>query len=79
MLDRAPSGRATAALLISADELARLLGRSPTHVRRFHSGGKLPKPVMFGRLTRWRDAEVRSWIEAGAPSGYAWHWTRGAA
>ena len=64
-------------LLISADELARLLDCSATHIWRMHSGGKLPKPVKIGRLTRWREAEVSAWVETGAPSRNAWHWTGG--
>lgn len=62
------------ALLISADELAGLLGCSLCHVWRMHSGGKVPKPVKIGRLTRWRNAEVRAWIEAGAPPRTTWYW-----
>lgn len=74
MLETPLTAPISAALLISADELAGMLGCSPTHVWRMHSGGKLPKPMKLGRLTRWRDAEVRAWIEAGAPPRASWYW-----
>jgi excisionase family DNA binding protein len=34
---------------------------------RLLSAGKLPKPVRFGRNTRWKAAEVTEWIERGCP------------
>ena len=79
MNDMAPTVQAPVALLMSADELARLLGCSATHIWQMHSGGKLPKPVKIGRLTRCREAGVGAWIEAEAPSRDAWRWTGGTA
>ena len=36
---------------------------------RLLSAGKVPKPVRFGRNTRWREAEVKEWIDRGCPVG----------
>jgi predicted DNA-binding transcriptional regulator AlpA len=36
---------------------------------RLLSAGKVPPPVRIGRSTRWRLAEIRSWIDRGCPIG----------
>jgi len=52
-------------LLISADELARLLGISTRTIWRRLSGGEIPKPVRLGKSVRWRLADIESWIDGG--------------
>ncbi|GIW86426.1 MAG: hypothetical protein KatS3mg108_0750 [Isosphaeraceae bacterium] len=59
--------REKTAVLISADEVATMLGVSERTLWRLLSAGKLPEPVRIGRNTRWRAAEVRDWIERGCP------------
>jgi excisionase family DNA binding protein len=54
-------------ILISAEELARLMHVSERTLWRLLSAGKVPQPVRIGRNTRWRYAEVREWIEKGCP------------
>ena len=54
-------------LLISAGELAHLLGCSTRTLWRLRSGGELPQPVRFGGTVRWRLDEVRKWIAEGCP------------
>jgi predicted DNA-binding transcriptional regulator AlpA len=56
------------AMLISAAELAGLMNVSERTLWRLLSADKVPKPVRFGRNTRWRLAEVRDWIDRGCPS-----------
>ena len=58
--------------LISASQLARVLGISNTSIWRMRSAGRLPKPILIGRLVRWRADEVSRWIDAGCPSLDAW-------
>lgn len=58
------------ALLITADELATLLGLSARTVWRMHSAGRLPAPVKLGRAVRWRQKEIDAWIEAGCPESW---------
>ncbi len=59
----------TMPILITAEELARMMGVSERTLWRLLSGGKLPQPVRIGRNTRWRLAEVTEWIERGCPVG----------
>jgi excisionase family DNA binding protein len=54
-------------LLISADELARLLGVSARTIWRRLSSGDLLEPVHFGGVTRWRREEVKNWVAEGCP------------
>ncbi|AMV40262.1 helix-turn-helix transcriptional regulator [Planctomyces sp. SH-PL62] len=55
----------TAPQLISAEELAGLLGISERTLWRLLSARQLPQPLRLGRNTRWRSDEIRRWIEAG--------------
>ena len=55
----------TAPVLISAEELAKLMQVSERTLWRLLSAGKVPQPVRIGRNTRWRYAEIREWIEKG--------------
>jgi excisionase family DNA binding protein len=57
-----------APILISAEEVAKLIHVSERTLWRLLSAGKFPQPVRIGRSTRWRSAEVREWIEKGCPS-----------
>ena len=60
------------ALLLKAEELAGLLGVSRCTVWSWHSSGRIPLPVRIGGATRWRRAEIESWVEAGAPGREKW-------
>jgi excisionase family DNA binding protein len=62
------TGVDTAPILISAEELAKLMQVSERTLWRLLSAGKVPQPVRIGRNTRWRYAEVREWIERGCPA-----------
>jgi predicted DNA-binding transcriptional regulator AlpA len=55
-------------LLVSVDELSRMLGISPRSIWRRLSAGELVEPVRIGNCTRWRLDEVKAWIAAGCPS-----------
>ncbi|MDE2507821.1 MAG: helix-turn-helix domain-containing protein [Planctomycetota bacterium] len=55
--------------LLNADEVAAMLNISERTLWRLLSAGKVPKPVRFGRSTRWRLSDVREWIEEGCPAG----------
>lgn len=60
-------------LLLSAVEVAALLGVSRAHVWRMNSSGGLPEPVRLGKAVRWRRCELEAWVAAGAPSREKWH------
>jgi prophage regulatory protein len=57
----------TTSFLLTAAEVAAMLGVSERTLWRLLSAGKVPKPVRFGRNTRRRVAEIREWIEKGCP------------
>ena len=59
-------------LLLTAKELARLLGVAPCTVWTWHAAGRIPLPVKIGGVTRWRRSEIEQWIEAGAPGREKW-------
>ncbi len=50
--------------MLGIDDLAAILSCSRRHVERMRSGGKLPKPdIKIGRMSRWKAATIRAWIE----------------
>jgi excisionase family DNA binding protein len=53
--------------LLTAENIAEMLGISKRQVWRLASGGQLPGRVKLGRLTRWRRDDVQRWIDAGCP------------
>lgn len=55
-------------LLISADDLAVLIGVSTRTVWRLLSSGKLIEPVRLGGNVRWNRSHVEEWIENGCPA-----------
>jgi excisionase family DNA binding protein len=57
----------TAPLLISAKEVAGMMGISERTLWRLLSAGKVPQPIRIGRNTRWRRTEVAAWLEHGCP------------
>jgi len=44
-------------------DVATLLGCAPSTVLKYVCGGKLPRPVKIGRLTRWRRDELLGFLE----------------
>jgi predicted DNA-binding transcriptional regulator AlpA len=73
-----PSDTAPAPLLVDARELARLLGIGLRTLRSHDSAGRLPRPVRIGGSVRWRVAEIRLWLDAGAPDRETWERIRSA-
>ena len=63
-------------LLISAKELAAVLGVHRSTIWSWHSAGRVPMPLKLGGVTRWRADEIRAWLEAGAPAREQWSWRR---
>lgn len=56
----------SAALLLSAEEVAALLGVSLRTIWRMRERGQLPHPLRLGRQTlRWRREDVEQWIASG--------------
>jgi predicted DNA-binding transcriptional regulator AlpA len=59
--------RSDEAMLISADDLAHLLGVSKRQIWRLRSRGDLIEPIKIGSTTRWPLDAVREWIAVGCP------------
>lgn len=57
----------TKPLLISVREVAKMLGISTRSVWRLHSIGKIIAPVRIGGAVRWRQDELKRWINEGCP------------
>ena len=53
--------------LVSAGQVAEMLGVSLRGIWRMRDGGRLPVPVTLGRLVRWRESDISAWIGAGCP------------
>lgn len=52
-------------LLLSAEQVAQLLGCSVRHVRRLSEAGQMPRPCRVGKLLRWSAPEVIDWVSHG--------------
>ena len=59
-------------LVISAKELAAMLGVSIRQVWRLNETGRLPKPIRLGGSVKWLRKEIEAFIEAGAPEREVW-------
>jgi predicted DNA-binding transcriptional regulator AlpA len=69
-------------LLLTAADLAQLLGLSLRQIRRLDSSGDLPGRVSggaLGRAVRWRAEVIREWCSAGCPDAAGWQALHGAA
>jgi excisionase family DNA binding protein len=54
--------------LLSIRDVAKLLGSSPSHVRRLISAEEIPEPLRpGGRMIRWSPEVIQRWIDAGCP------------
>ena len=54
-------------LLISAPEVAKILGISTRSVWRLRSAGKIVPPIEIGGLVRWKKADILAWIDQDCP------------
>jgi len=61
-------------IVLSDAQAAELLGSCRSHFRNLHRMGKCPAPVKIGRSTKWREAELIDWLNAGCPPRHRWHW-----
>jgi len=56
------------ALLLTPKDVEALIKVSPRKLRAMKSAGELPKPVMIGRLVRYRRSDIEKWVAAGCPA-----------
>lgn len=62
------SGIVSEPLLITAEDVARLLKLSTRSLWRMRSAGDIPSPIRVGAAVRWRVDEIKKWIEDGCPN-----------
>ncbi|HSW00316.1 MAG TPA: hypothetical protein VLI39_09105 [Sedimentisphaerales bacterium] len=66
-------GTTTMPLLLSASGVGKLLGVSVRTVWNLHQDGQLgPLPVRLRGATRWKSAEIESWVSADCPNRERW-------
>ena len=71
--DRPARVSALEPLLVSANDLAKLLRLSVRTIRALDASGKLPRPLRISPgCVRWKFDEIRSWVAAGAPDRAMW-------
>lgn len=58
-------------LLITAQDVARLLKVSTRSLWRLRSAGDIPAPIRVGAAVRWRIDEITKWIADGCPKRQA--------
>jgi excisionase family DNA binding protein len=54
--------------LLDVRAVARMLDCSWRHIYRMADAGRLPRPIRFGSLVRWRRSDVDQWLAEGCPS-----------
>jgi predicted DNA-binding transcriptional regulator AlpA len=64
--------RRSSPLVVDAKRLAKLLGCAVRSIRTWDAAGKLPMPLRLGGRVVWRVAEIRAWLDAGAPDRETW-------
>jgi predicted DNA-binding transcriptional regulator AlpA len=71
--DRPKSAPALEPMLLSARDLAAMLGVGLRTLRAMDTGGRIPAPLRLSPgCVRWRLDEIRSWLRAGAPDRATW-------
>lgn len=51
--------------LMTADEVASILGQCRRSLYKNLSTGRMPQPVRIGRSVRWRQSDIQRFIEVG--------------
>ncbi|MBN2711531.1 MAG: helix-turn-helix domain-containing protein [Planctomycetes bacterium] len=58
--------------LVGIAEVASMLGVGERTARKLDVEGRLPCALKIGKSKRWRLAELRKWLDAGAPGRLKW-------
>lgn len=59
-------------LLVSASDVADILGIGKTLLWEMNSAGRLPRPIKLKRKTLWKLSELERWVEADCPPRDQW-------
>ncbi len=71
-LDPSTDGTPEEPLLLTADEVAALLGVSRSVFYRWDARGDVPRALRIGRMRRWSRLEVIRWVERRCPPRHQW-------
>ncbi len=58
--------------VVDARGVGLMLGATVKTVRKMDCRGELPEPLVIGSRRKWRVAELRAWLAAGAPGREKW-------
>jgi excisionase family DNA binding protein len=50
--------------MLTAEQIAAVVGCSAMTIRRHAAAGKFPEPVRFGRILRWRRSDVQARLDS---------------
>ncbi len=59
-------------LLMDSEQLAEELAISKRTLWRWLASGKIPRPVIDGKVKRWCRDEIRAWVRHGCPVRRIW-------
>jgi predicted DNA-binding transcriptional regulator AlpA len=59
-------------LLLTANQVAAMFGKSVRAWRAWDAEGVVPRPIRISRSTYWRHDEILAWIDAGCPRRQQW-------
>ena len=55
--------------LLNAHQVADIIGCTTRHIYNLVNQKKMPPSVKIGRMARWPEAQIHSWIAQGCPEG----------
>ena len=61
------------AILLDAENAARLCGLSQSTWQRLSNAGRVPAPIKLGRRSLWSRVELESWAAMGCPNREQWN------
>jgi len=67
-MNRHQATAADESMMLSTQDVARLMQCSDRHVTNLRREGRMPPPVKLGTLVRWPRKVIEDWIAAGCPT-----------
>ena len=67
-IDGREAGSEKMPVMLTVNDVARMLKCSSRHVWRLSDAGRMPRPCKVGALCRWEQTTVKQWIADGCPN-----------
>jgi excisionase family DNA binding protein len=64
-----PNEFVSEALMLSVQDVAKLMQCSDRHLCNLRRAGRMPAPVKLGTLVRWPRKVIEDWVANGCPAG----------